>query len=67
MASQSNPTSNPTPTSRDGKEEAWQELCKQAVRETDPEQLIKLAEQINHALEEREKRLNPRAESKGAA
>jgi predicted Zn-dependent protease len=50
------PQSNPTPTPQDKKEEKWQELCRQAVSESDPERLIEIAEQINRALEKRDQR-----------
>jgi hypothetical protein len=39
------------------KKERWMELCEQAAKEQDPEELLKLVEQINDLLEEKERRL----------
>ena len=38
-------------------EQDWRELCERASKETDPETLMILADQINRALEQREHRL----------
>ncbi len=35
----------------------WQELCEQAVHELDPEKLLKLVEEINRLLSEKQGRL----------
>lgn len=51
-------------------EERWRQLCEQAVRERDPDKLLKLTQEINRVLEEKEKRLlteNDAAQQKGAA
>lgn len=37
--------------------ERWQQLCQEAAREEDPERLMKLVEEINHLLHEKEHRL----------
>jgi uncharacterized protein with von Willebrand factor type A (vWA) domain len=39
------------------KKEEWRNLCEGAAIETDHEKLVELAEKINRALEEREKKL----------
>jgi len=36
--------------------ERWMELCEQASKEQDPNQLIKLVEEINRLLEQREQK-----------
>ena len=38
-------------------EQNWRELCERASKETDPETLMTLVDQINRALERREHRL----------
>jgi hypothetical protein len=38
-------------------ENNWRELCERIMRETDPEKLISLVEQLNVALDEREREL----------
>ena len=37
--------------------EQWQNLCEQAAAERDPEKLMKLIQEINRLLEEKEQRL----------
>jgi hypothetical protein len=37
--------------------ERWQELCEQAAKEQDAEQLLKLIDEINRMLWEKEQRL----------
>ena len=37
--------------------ERWMSLCEQAAIEQDPERLMELVSQINHILEEKERRL----------
>ena len=44
------------------KRERWQELCEQAMTEQDPERMIKLVEEINRLLVEKQARL--KAQSK---
>jgi hypothetical protein len=39
------------------KAEQWRVLCEQAAIEQDPEKLMRLIEQINRLLEEKEERL----------
>jgi hypothetical protein len=39
------------------KRERWEELCKQAADEQDPEKLIDLIQEINQLLDEKEQRL----------
>jgi hypothetical protein len=39
------------------KRERWEQLCKLAADEPDPDRLMKLIEQINRLLEEKEERL----------
>jgi hypothetical protein len=39
------------------KRERWEELCKQAADEQDPEKLIDLVQEINQLLDEKEQRL----------
>lgn len=41
-------------------QEAWVELCRAAMHEKDPDKLLKLTEEINRLLEEREQRLRQR-------
>ena len=41
-------------------QEAWVELCRAAMNEKDPDKLLKLTEEINRLLEEREQRLRKR-------
>ena len=36
-------------------QEPWVELCRAAMKESDPDRLLKLTEEINRLLEEREK------------
>jgi hypothetical protein len=45
--------------------ERWMELCEQASKEQDPTKLMKLVEEINRLLEQREQKLKPREISKG--
>jgi hypothetical protein len=48
--------------------ERWQALCEQAAKEEDPQILMKLIEEINLLLEQKEQRLQqPRADGKSAA
>jgi hypothetical protein len=37
--------------------ERWQKLCEQATTERDPQELMKLIEEINRLLEQKEQRL----------
>jgi hypothetical protein len=37
--------------------ERWRQLCEQAAVEQDPEKLLKLTQEINRLLEEKEERL----------
>lgn len=37
--------------------ERWQQLCQEAAHEEDPERLMKLVEEINHLLDEKDHRL----------
>ena len=46
--------------------ERWQQLCEQAAVEQDPEKLLKLIEEINRLLEDKQKRLE-RERSSGAS
>jgi hypothetical protein len=39
---------------RDGKQEKWMELCAQAAKEQNPQQLLALVEEINRLLETEE-------------
>jgi hypothetical protein len=39
------------------KREIWMHLCEQAAVEQDPDKLMDLIKQINHLLEEKERRL----------
>jgi hypothetical protein len=41
----------------DEPKERWYELCKEASLEKDPERLLKLIQEINRLLEEKETRL----------
>ena len=38
--------------------ERWMELCELAAKEQDPEKLLKLVQQINQMLEEKQNRLD---------
>jgi hypothetical protein len=38
--------------------ERWQVLCEQAANEQDPQKLMELVREINHLLDEKQKRLN---------
>jgi hypothetical protein len=38
-------------------ENNWRELCEQIMKESDPEKLMELVEQLNEALEAREEEL----------
>jgi hypothetical protein len=50
------------------KAEQWRALCEQAAIEQDPEKLMRLVEQINRLLEEKEQRLRDQhANSDGMA
>ena len=50
------------------KAEQWRALCEQAAIEQDPEKLMRLVEQINRLLEEKEQRLRDQhANSDGVA
>jgi hypothetical protein len=42
--------------------ERWRDLCEQAAVEQDPERLMILIKEINHLLEEKEKRLQKRTD-----
>ena len=37
-----------------GKKERWRELCEQALRETDPQELLELTEEVIRLLAEEE-------------
>jgi hypothetical protein len=39
------------------KRERWEQLCKQAADEQDPEKLMELVDEINRLLDEKEQRL----------
>jgi len=39
------------------RENNWRELCEQITKESDPEKLMELVEQLNQALEAREEEL----------
>ena len=43
--------------------ERWMELCERASQEQDPTKLMKLVEEINRLLEQREKKLKPRRDT----
>ena len=43
-----------------GKEKDWRKLCELAAKETDPEKLYALVEQLNRALEVRAQRMQGR-------
>ena len=45
--------------------EEWQRLCDQAAQEQDPERLLELVQQINHLLEQKERRLKKEGMSQG--
>jgi hypothetical protein len=45
--------------------ERWMELCERASREQDPTKLMKLVEEINRLLEQREQKLKPGGIPKG--
>ncbi len=47
------------------RKEQWRVLCEQAATEQDPEKLLKLMEEINRLLVEKERRINAKRE--GAA
>jgi hypothetical protein len=47
------------------KKERWMELCAQAAVEQDPQKLMKLVEEINDLLEEKERRLSVLPRSDG--
>lgn len=47
----------------DEKKEHWRELCEEAVRETDPQRLLELVQEINKILTEEE---GPSDEKKSA-
>ena len=50
------------------KAEQWRAVCEQAAIEQDPEKLMRLVEQINRLLEEKEQRLRDQhANSDGVA
>jgi hypothetical protein len=51
---------------RDPEDERWKELCSQAAVERDPAKLMKLLEEINRILTEREERRKPRPGSEQA-
>ena len=42
---------------RGEKRELWEQLCKQAADEQDPEKLTELTDKINRLLDEKEQRL----------
>jgi hypothetical protein len=42
---------------RGEKRERWEQLCKQAADEQDPEKLMELVNEINRLLDEKEQRL----------
>jgi hypothetical protein len=48
---------------RGEKRERWEQLCKLAADEQDPDRLMKLIEEINRLLEEKEDRLKQRRSS----
>jgi len=48
------------------KRELWMELCAQAADEQDPKKLMKLIDQINQILSEKEARLQPESNQKTA-
>ncbi len=45
------------------KRQRWEELCRMAVDEQDPDRLMQLVEQITTLLEEKEKRLQQQRQS----
>jgi hypothetical protein len=45
--------------------ERWMELCEQASKEQDPTKLIRLVEEINRLLEQREQKRKPGETSEG--
>jgi hypothetical protein len=47
---------------RDKTKELWMHVCEQASVEQDPEKLLQLVKEINRMLEEKENRLQRRAE-----
>jgi len=40
------------------KKERWKELCEQAAKEWDPQKLLKLVQEIDRLLAEKQERLN---------
>jgi hypothetical protein len=40
------------------KKEPWKELCEQAVKERDPQKLLKLVQEIDRLLAEKQERLS---------
>ena len=44
-------------------QEAWVDLCRAAMNEKDPDKLLKLTEEINRLLEEREQRVREKMSS----
>jgi hypothetical protein len=46
--------------------ERWRELCELAAKEQDHDKLIALVKQINHMLEEKERRLKQLRKGDGA-
>jgi hypothetical protein len=49
------------------KAEQWRALCEQAAVEQDPQKLMRLIEQINRLLEEKEQRLKQQTNTQSAA
>jgi hypothetical protein len=45
--------------------EHWSELCAKAAQEQDPDKLLKLIEEINRLLLEKESRLQNKAKTQG--
>ena len=45
--------------------ERWMELCELASKEQDPEKLLKLVQQINQMLEEKQNRLDEMRKNAG--
>jgi hypothetical protein len=52
MAGMTDPKNN-----EEREEQDWRELCERASRETDPEALLVLVEQINQTLERQQERM----------
>jgi hypothetical protein len=52
---------------KDEKREHWLELCARAADEYDPQKLMKLIEQINRLLLEKENRLKSKTQDAGSS